>query len=600
MSSNRIDFFQAEQIQMAVAAGRPAVFLDGRLCPFLEVAEIVRASSPEFGRAKLRYNQAAYPEGENVSPQRIETIAAMGKPVIIHQLYDGGIGEVEVASISIFEGQIEQIETRLDEDNESVEITARDFSAVLERICVYGGRVSTGNNDSRFLGGSDTVFNEDGQPNALKEPITYNGQSYTVFAADTSCADYWSCAEVIIYLLSEHLVLGRLQIPDIRQLEAITNNHIVRDLDVTGLPLSKALQRCCDLVGVKFKFVPLGNTTGPVQAIVFYHPGTGREVELNCQPGGQCLSLSKTNVSAVHNKKNYWPVTHRFIGQGDLKEYEATFDLVKAWDSSLEGRDYEEYSPLSNENFNEVRDVYRKWCLNEAGDYDGQAFDFSQIFETDEYVERKRRFLPALTADGSGSSLGYYLEASYDEGLNWQPYSQPFNVLLDECGVWLSGEQLDLDMWFAIVLDKLKFRITASVKSDQRLSWSDCRGPINSAVEVVDHIISMPRQFKYRKVSGKSIFHAAFSLSGQADDTSALIETVRLAAETSTAVIEEIDVRTPVISTAFQVGDKLSASPDSRDILGVALDGRSVFWIERAVMDFDGQSTSLRILRRRR
>ena len=192
------------------------------------------------------------------------------------------------------------------------------------------------------------------------------------------------------------------------------------------------------------------------------------------------------------------------------------------------------------------------------------------------------------------------MQVSYDDGVSWQPYSQPFNVLLDECGVWLSSEQLDLDMWFAIVLDKLRFRITASVKSDQRLSCSDCRGPVNSVAEVVDHIISMPRPFKYRKVSGKSIFHATSG--GQADevdDTLALIETVRLTADTSTAVIEEIAIQTPVISMAYEPGDKVSRSPDSRDILGIGLDGRSVFWVERAVMDFNNQQTNLKILRRR-
>ena len=54
--SNRIDFYQPTQDEMTIPAGRLAVFLDGQLCPFLEVTEIIRAPFPEFGYATLKYN----------------------------------------------------------------------------------------------------------------------------------------------------------------------------------------------------------------------------------------------------------------------------------------------------------------------------------------------------------------------------------------------------------------------------------------------------------------------------------------------------------------------------------------------------------------
>ena len=63
---------------------------------------------------------------------------------------------------------------------------------------------------------------------------------------------------------------------------------------------------------------------------------------------------------------------------------------------------------------------------------------------------------------------------------------------------------------------------------------------------------------------------------------------------------EEIVVSTPIVAMHYYVGDKVICSPDSRDILGVKSDNRSIFWIERAEMDIEKQCTRLRILRRRR
>jgi hypothetical protein len=64
-------------------------------------------------------------------------------------------------------------------------------------------------------------------------------------------------------------------------------------------------------------------------------------------------------------------------------------------------------------------------------------------------------------------------------------------------------------------------------------------------------------------------------------------------------VIETIDVQTPIIAMHYEVGDRVTVSPDSRDVLGVRRDNRSIFWIDRVRMDFERQCTDLRILRRR-
>ena len=607
--SNRIDFFGPEQMQLAVPAGKPQVFLEGRLCPFLEVSEIVRASDPGFGWARLTYNTAGLEGADVISPERIETIVPMGKSVSVRQLYNGGTGQSFVTELCIFSGHVESVDTEVGSKGRLVTIEARDISARLDRITVHGRRVATQGGNTLRLVGMEVVFNEDGEGNASVDRILHEGKSCKVFAADTRNAKFWSCAEVAVYLLSEYLPFGWVQIPDIELLEALMRNRVALELDVEGLSLLEALGRCCEQTQVKFRFEPRQEPNGPSQRIVFYRSGEGSKVELNCQRAGEQVSISRTNVWQLQSRRDYWPVTHRYIGCGDFKVYEATFDLVKAWDPGLEGGPQSDYSPVSNSDFDDVRDVYRKWCLNEAGDYTGspyshgEAFDFAKIFETDNYVQRRRSFQNALSTDSLGESLGYYLEVSYDDGAFWQEYTDSFDNLADECGIWLDSDTLSGDLWTAISAGTLKFRMTASVQSDERLSCEFADGPVNSAAEVVDHVISKPTAFQYRKVSGKSIFHniasAAVGKPDEVDDTTALVDYIRNLSESNLAVIETIDVQTPLVAMNYEIGDRVIAGCDSRDILGIRGDSRSLFWVERVQMDFEKQSTDLRILRRR-
>jgi len=607
--SNRIDFFQSTQTQLTLPAAAVSILLDGALYPCLELIEIVRSDWPEFSWARLAYNPAAYPNVSLIDAEEIETKLAIGKPICIHQVYNGAAPSAAAFSFPLFAGQIEGIETKLGPEGDKTEIIAKDFSANLKRVTVYGQRAGNSDGSSLFLVGADTAFNEDGKANASTELIENNGNSLTVFCAEPSQGKLWSYAEVINYLLCEYLPNGQLQTPSIEQLQTLTENQTVRDLNVTGLNLIEAMQRCCERVGLKFKFVPRPIPTGSNQAIVFYKSGTGRTVELNCQRCGEQFSISKTNISRLHSRKNFWPVTYKYIGQGDFKVYEATFDLVKAWAPAGEDTNYDKFSPSTNAGFYQVKDVYRKWCLNEAGDYSGtpynqgDAFDFSKIFRGGNFVRRRRRFWPTLTTDKQGKSLGYFLQVSFDNGLHWWQYLYAFNNLLDECGVWLSSDQLDVDTWVAALKGVLKFRITASVISDERLTCMVADGPVNSTSPVVEHIITLPRQFKYRKVSSQSIFAKTdddgLGLPDEVDDSTALYEFARKRALVESEIIETVEIQTPHLAFDYQVGDKVTSSPESRDLLGIKSDNRSVSRIKRVQMDFRNQCTNLKIVRKR-
>jgi len=607
--SNTIDYFQSEQKQLSLPAGSVSILVEGKLCPDLEAIEIVRSGWPEFGWAKLAYNPAAQTDADVKAAEDVVYEFAAGKNISIRQYYNADSSGPAIFGLPIFSGQIESSETQIKADGEKVEIIARDFSVNLKRLSVYGQRLAKQDGSSIFLNGLDTIFNPDGKGNANQTTINHDGKNYIVFYGEFTHGRLWTYAEVINYLLCEYLLAGQLKTPSFSRLQALTENQIIRDLDVTGLNLIEALHRCCERIGLKFKFVPRLAETGPDQAIVFYRAGTGRVVELNCQPAGQQISISKTNIAQLHSRKNFWPVTHKYIAQGDFKIYEATFELIKAWDPGLEYNNYDSFSPSTNPSFCQVKDVYRKWCLNETGQYSsppynqGDAFDFSQIIQSNNFVHRHRRFWPCLTTDVQGRSLGYFLLVSYNNGQNWWQYLHAFNILLDECGVWLSSDQFDMDTWAAAIQGSLRFRITASVVSDERLTAVAINGPVNSTAPVVKHILTLPRQFKYRKISDQSIFtepsSQAFGTPDEVDDSAALREFIRHTAATASEFIETFNIQTPSLMFHYQLGDIVNTSPESRDLLACKSDNRSISRIVRVHMNFKKQSTNLNIVRQR-
>ena len=603
---NTTDLFQPEYERLALPAQSVVIFIDGVLREDMEPVEILRSVWPQFDRVRLAYNPAARQGTASFAVEQVEDSFGLGATVSIRQLYDTDPPQRVAGGLSLFFGQVESIEATINAENESVEIVARDFSAVLERITVHGQRVMQDGGSAAFLGGLDTIFNPAGQGNAAAQRAVVNGRTYTTFSAEPSKGRLWSCAEAIFYLLSEYVPSGGLHWLDLEQLQTLTEGSPLRDLDVTGLTLLEALHRCAKCADLEFRFMPQLAEADPNQVLVFYRNGNTRCIELNSQHAGQSLSVSRTNVATLQSARCFHPVTHRCIGQGDFKVYEATFELVKAWDPAMEDTNYVKFSASTNPDFCKVKDVYRKWCLNEAGDYTaapfnrGAPFDFSTIFESSNYVRRRRRFWPALSADGQGRSLGYFLEVSFDDGLNWWQYLHPFDNLLDESGVWLAGDRLDVDTWVAALKGVLRLRITASVVSDERLTCTVADGPVGSTAPVVDHIVTLPRQFRYRKVSPHSVFWQVGDLSGQVDDTAALYDFVRRRAAGLSQIVETLQIRTPSLSLHLHPGDRVTSSPDRRDWLDCRRDNRSVAWIEQVRMDFRQQCTELSIVRRRR
>ena len=122
--SNTVDFFQPEYTRLALPAATTMVFVDGVLCEELEPVEIVRSGWPEFGQARLAYNPAAALTPKLLDPEQVEDRFGPGRAISLRQVYNAIPPDTAVASLPVFVGLIERVETCIGPETETVE-TAR-------------------------------------------------------------------------------------------------------------------------------------------------------------------------------------------------------------------------------------------------------------------------------------------------------------------------------------------------------------------------------------------------------------------------------------------------------------------------------------------
>lgn len=144
--------------------------------------------------------------------------------------------------------------------------------------------------------------------------------------------------------------------------------------------------------------------------------------------------------------------------------------------------------------------------------------------------------------------------------------------------------------------------ITASVVSDERLTCIIADGPVGSTAPVVDHIITLPPVPLSQGLAAEPSVHADVTTPGEpdtADDTEALYESSRGRAEATRRSSRSIQAWTPTLTLHVHPGDRVTSSPDSRDVLTCRSDTRSLAWIERVHVDFRTQCTQLKVVRQR-
>lgn len=512
----------------SVRAAAILVELDGQEAPWLEVMEINRRRGPKLNRAGLRL----LPHVSGGEQGRLESMAKLiqpGRRIRISMVCQTESVADNLMTWPLFAGVIVEGDGRLSGTNETIEIIATDELVLQNNTPIDGIRVRKGDDEAVYVRSDEAVFNKDGRGNRTKEKVTVDGLNYWAFEPDSETACEWTIAAAVRYIVREHLGGDSISEAGIACLEG--QGQIVRDVDVWGLGPLTAIERLCDKAGLQFCVECVPGEDGEIEQVLqFYRQGQGRKIYLHHQRAGEKLDMTRTNLISSRINVKKAGTTIRVIGQGAVKRFESTFELAEGWDQSLEINNYELYSPTTNEEFAKYQDVFRKWVLNEAGDYEGepfnqgQAYNLSGLFGTENYAQKRRRFRPGLSRTMAGEpfgllsgAIGYYLEISYNGGDTWQPYGGAFNVLTEECGIYLSGNQFEADVWVAICKDKLRFRITCAIDADEPLEVIVRDGPIDCVRLVRTEVLDLDNEYKYQQVSSSSIFASGGFETGQAD-----------------------------------------------------------------------------------
>jgi len=370
-----------------------------------------------------------------------------------------------------------------------------------------------------------------------------------VFDASPS-ARRWSVADALGYLIASGVPEG-VEAPGPSELDALAGNIDLGEVDVTGMTTAEAMMEVAARGGLAVRGARYG------RGLVVYRPGQGgRRRNIRLQRAASSLAVHKSNLWSGRIAFHRRPSRQGVVALGEHKHYESTFELSKGWDPSRQSWRWRDFVRSQSDDWASAANVFRRWVLNEHGWYCGQpwnlqTYDFSSISEEDFPLSIARTFLPCLSRDIAGQSMGFVVEVSCDAGESWRRWVGPVWVSNVECAIYLGGDALPGRFFQAAVANRAAVRITATVAADVRLS-AEIVGDNGCGRKIVD----FSAQAAWRKVHAGSVFHGDDQLGPPAErnDTQLLEE---LALRHAEIVSAATDARVVLgwVDTSYHVGD---------------------------------------------
>jgi len=518
----------------------PAVYVDGQRRRDLKALSCEIAAAPTFGRCVLQLDPASA-SGQAVRCDQVGLLPPVGSDVLIRFEAASGAGE--------FQGCVARHVINVSQDAERLAADVEHALASRLRAIVSRHWQHDGNGSAvGTLDATRISFNDANTALTSQVPLTVNGRETRVFDATIS-AQRWTVADALAYLLAT-AVPPEVHVQDLAELADLAGEIDLGSVDVTGLSVADALVRIAQVGGLSLRGAREG------LGLVFYRPGLqGQLKTVQLQPAGDELSTAKSNLWRGQVKLARRPSRNGVVALGEQKHYEHTFMLAKGWDTSLETARWRDFVRSMSDDWPTVAAVYRKWVLNEHGWYCGapwylDVFDMSAVSAEDFQLSLPRKFLPCLSCDTNGQSLGYVVEISCSGG-PWRRWNGPLWVSQSECAVYLGGDAMPGEFFQAAAADEARVRITATVAADARLN-TKVKGEPNTGRQIID----LGARAAWRSVSSGSVFHNASGLGSPAvrnDETLLQEAALRHADVVSTAT--EAEFQLGWIDTTFHVGD---------------------------------------------
>jgi hypothetical protein len=401
-------------------------------------------------------------------------------------------------------------------------------------------------------------------------------------------AEEWTLAQAVMslcYLLNpdEEYIKN----PDFQALAKVFDAApVLRDWTIPrGVYLPEALDKLLVPHGylwfVRYSIGKNSDDEDEVQRrITVFKRGTGTEKTVLLPAEGEARENNKANVAAVSCEWNIAEAFNIVQAYGSHLEVEGTFELQRAWaatDDSLTAdalaKSTDPTTDLPSQ-YEKKPDVWRKWVLNEAGDYTATrsgntTFDVNTIYNrpaSDENkvallgtnnISRRRKFYSPLTKradDGRRDVLVEYrvpADAYADVGTPaytgyWKDVlsltNGHYQVLERECGILFTGQKPPEEL-IALGADA-RIRITACLRSDQRISYTTPRAPTSPNAEDIKLVVDLSGRFHKRKrVSDSPDFSSRPTYTSRYTDDSLITQPTQADTADDTTALETYAIK---------------------------------------------------------
>jgi hypothetical protein len=343
-------------------------------------------------------------------------------------------------------------------------------------------------------------------------------------------------------------------------------------LEHHGIPLGLSLPEALDNLLSPYGFswfvrhsVDVADPDLPVTSTVtVIERGFGLPIDLKLQRLADPIDSAKTNIDSVSLAYDVAERPNVVHGLSKLAMREGTFTLFASWPREFDTLDISDLKEEKKTDEHPHADVFRKFVLNEAGDYTGTrpeitaATSLADLFGVPT-VPMRRRLRPALTLGkdrkvATKSLLGengYLLEWFKDDRDGWVKYPHSFGVLEHEGGIRV---ELNQDLIDAFLLRQRignaplpVFRITCCIEGDALVDYITPRREASANAAEIVRVFNLEHKFHDNKVT-----NTGATASVVFDDHHASITAANAGAAGAGAIFVGID-----LTDELQVGDRL-------------------------------------------
>ncbi|MBI5723182.1 MAG: hypothetical protein HZA50_04430 [Planctomycetes bacterium] len=409
------------------------------------------------------------------------------------------------------------------------------------------------------------AFNDSQQNLAGAARYNLNGRNVRVFDSSPD-AVWWTAGEALNYLIASVAPAG-LFIQSAAEIESLCGRARLEPIRLAEMNAGEVLAGLAAAAGLAMR------AAGDGRGAIFYRPGIdARRVQARLQPAGASLDPRLGKIRQGSLKKSKRSARPRIIALGDFKRYQATFQLQPGWDASLQTTRWRDFVRSDSTGWQAVADVFRRWVLNEHGRYAEGPWnlpihDFAPISAEDFFLTVPRRFLPCLSCDSSGQSLGVAVEWRAGTDEQWRRWPGAISLPEAECAIRLDDDWLPADFFQAALDGLAEFRVTASVDSDARLKVEIPGDPALPC-----RVMDFSSRAKWQKVHASSVIPAGAAASGSLErDDLALLQNAASARGQQESASVRVELTLGWVDASYQIGDII----ERLDGVGIELAGSS-------------------------